>query len=376
MRPQLSSKIGTALVLIATGIGARAETVQVGGPLRPGYCRPPLHVLIRPAATSVYYSPAQIRHAYGFDQVTATGAGQTIGIVDAYGSPTIQSDLQTFTNTFGLPPANLQVIGNARGTSSGWAQETSLDVEWAHAIAPGAKILLSVAKSARTSDLVTAIDAAVNKGATVVSMSWGGSEFSGETSYDSHFNKSGVTFTAASGDNGPGVEWPAVSQYVIGVGGTSLFLDSNGNRISGEAAWSGSGGGVSAVVPRPSFQSGWQSAANRAMPDVSYVADPNTGVLVVYKGSLYIFGGTSVGTPQWAALIALANSGAGSTLGNGSANTLLYKAAQGTVQGDGNYEINATYFWDILVRGADPSDGYDSFLGIGSPVGNNLVPHL
>jgi subtilase family serine protease len=278
MRPQLSSKIGTALVLIAAGIGARAESVQIGGPLRPGYCRPPLHVLVRPAVTSVYYNPAQIRHAYGVDKVTATGAGQTIGIVDAYGSPTIQKDLQTFDNTFGLPAANLQIIGSAKGISSGWAQETSLDVEWAHAIAPGAKILLSVARSARTSDLVTAIDAAVNNGATVVSMSWGGPEFSSQTSYDSHFNKSGVSFTAASGDNGPGVEWPAVSPYVVGIGGTSLYLDSSGNRTSAEAAWSGSGGGISAVVQRPSFQNGWQSAANRAMPDVSYVADPNTGV--------------------------------------------------------------------------------------------------
>jgi subtilase family serine protease len=143
--------------------------------------------------------------------VAATGAGQTIGIVEAYGSPTIQSDLRTFTNTFGLPPANLQIIGTARGTSKGWAQETSLDVEWAHAIAPGAKILLSVARSARNSDLMAAVDAAVNNGATVVSMSWGGPEFSGETALDSHFNTSGVTFTAASGDNGPGVEWPAVS---------------------------------------------------------------------------------------------------------------------------------------------------------------------
>jgi subtilase family serine protease len=103
---------------------------------------------------------------------------------------------------------------------------------------------------------------------------------------------------------------------------------------------------------------------------------PTPAWLVVYKGSLYIFGGTSAGTPQWAGLIALANSGAGSSLGNGSANTLLYKAAQGTVQGDGKYEINSTYFWDISVGGTDPTDGYDSHLGLGSPVGNNLVPHL
>ncbi len=362
----------TALLFLGGNLGSWAQSVSVGGPLRPGYCRPPLHVLITPAATSGY-TPAQVRHAYGIDSLAANGTGQTIGIVDAYGSPKIGSDLQAFDNQFSLPAANLQVIGNGAGANSGWALETSLDVEWAHAIAPGAKILLSVAKSARTSDLLSAIDAAVKNGATVVSMSWGGSEFSGETTYDSHFNKAGVTFTASSGDNGPGVEWPSVSQYVIGVGGTSLYLDASGNRVATEAAWSGSGGGVSAYVAFPSFQNGWQTAPRRAVPDVCYLADPNTGVLVLSGGTWYIVGGTSVGAPQWAAIIALANQGK-TALSAAAANPTIYRMAQGSTAAP--YEINSTYFWDILVGGTDPAAGYDSYLGVGSPVANNLVPQL
>ena len=362
----------SAAILGAASLSTWAQSVQVGGPLRAGYCRPPLHVLLKPAVSSGY-TPAQVRHAYGVDSLSVTGTGQTIGIVDAYGSPGMANDLQAFDNQFSLPPANLQVIGNGAGNNSGWALETSLDVEWAHAIAPGAKILLSVARSARTSDLLAAVDAAVKNGATVVSMSWGGAEFPGETTYDSHFNKPGVTFTASSGDNGPGVEWPSVSQYVIGVGGTSLYLDASGNRTSAEAAWSGSGGGVSAFVAFPAFQNGWQSAPRRAVPDVCYLADPNTGVLVVKGGSWYIVGGTSVGAPQWAAIIALSNQGKPALSAVG-ANPAIYRAAQsGTVA---PYEINSSCFWDILVGGTDSSAGYDSYLGVGSPVANNLVPQL
>ncbi len=368
----LTGSSAAVLLYIGASSNGSAQSVQVGGPLRAGHCRPPLHILITPAATSGY-TPAQVRHAYGVDGLSVSGTGQTIGIVDAYGSPSLTTDLQGFTNQFGLPPANLQVIGRAAGSSSGWAIETSLDVEWAHAMAPGAKILLSVAKSSRISDLLSAVDAAVKNGATVVSMSWGGAEFASETSYDSHFNKADVTFTASSGDNGPGVEWPSCSQYVIGVGGTSLYLDSSGNRTATEAAWSGSGGGLSAYVPFPAFQSGWQSGPGRAVPDVCFLADPNTGVLVLSGGSWYIVGGTSVGAPQWAALIALSNQGK-SALSAAAANPVIYRAAQGSTATP--YEINSSYFWDILVGSTDPTAGYDAYLGVGSPVANNLVPQL
>src|SRR5581483_586607 len=210
---------------------------------------PPLHKAITPFASGgpTGYTPQQLRHAYGFDQVGATGAGQIIAIVDAYGSPTIQSDLNTFCAAFGIPSTTVQVYNpqGTPGTNSGWAGETSLDVEWAHAIAPDATIAVVASKSASTSDLLVAVDFAVHLGAKQVSMSWGGSEFSTESSTDFHFNVPGVAFFASAGDSGAGVEYPAASPFVVGVGGTTLHLDSS-NNISSETVWSGSGGGASA----------------------------------------------------------------------------------------------------------------------------------
>ena len=378
LTPLVIRSFGTTLVLAAAA-SLLAESIQVGGPLRPGHARPPLHVNASPS-TSVYYSPAQIRHAYGFDQLGATGAGQKIAIVDAYGNASIQSNLNTFCSQFGLSSTTVQILGSNPGTDKGWALETALDVEWAHAIAPGATIILSVASSSSTSDLLIAIDAAVNAGATVVSMSWGGSEFSGMSFYDGHFNKANVAFTASSGDSGAGVEWPAVSPYVVGVGGTTLTLDANNNRVS-ETAWSGSGGGISSYYGMPTFQSGWQTSGARGVPDVSYLADPNTGVLVYdsVNGGWYSVGGTSVGAPQWAAAIALANqlrlSGGSADLG--WANVPLYPLAQGSSTIP--YSVNPQYFYDVSSgnNGAySAAPPYDFVTGLGSPVANVLLPAL
>ena len=363
-----------------------AQIFRLGDLPSPGNAHQPLFVNFGPfkgsdngkgansAATSVYYTPAQIRHAYGFDQLTATGSGQTIAIIDAYGSSSIQSDLNTFCSDFNIASTTV-VIDYPQGkpiSNAGWAEETSLDVEWAHAIAPGAKIVLVAAKSASYTDLLGAVDYAVNTAhATVVSMSWGGSETSAETGngYDSHFNVPGVTFVASAGDSGEGVEWPAASPYVVGVGGTSLYLNPD-NSYSSESAWSGSGGGISAYESAPSWQSPWSGLLKRGVPDVSYLADPNTGVLVVYKGGLYVFGGTSVGAPQWAALVAL------SQVSLASANTTLYSVA-GTAD-----NINPSYFYDITTgnNGPDPDDyairGYDLVTGLGSPAALGLVSAL
>ena len=363
-----------------------AQIFDLGGSPTPGHARPPLFVNFGPfkgssngngansAATSVYYTPTQIRHAYGFDQLTATGSGQTIAIIDAYGSSTIQSDLNAFCSKFGIAPATV-VIDYPQGkplSNAGWAEETSLDVEWAHAIAPGAKIVLVAAKSASYTDLLGAVDYAVNTvHANVVSMSWGGSESSAETGngYDSHFNVPGVTFVASAGDSGEGVEWPAASPYVVGVGGTSLYLNPD-NSHSSESAWSGSGGGISAYEPAPPWQLAWSGlTSSRGVPDVSYLADPNTGVLVVYKGGLYVFGGTSVGAPQWAALVALSKASFNSA-------ATLYSAA-GTAN-----TIAPNNFYDITSgnNGPDLDDnaiaGYDLVTGLGSPAALGLVSAL
>lgn len=345
---------------------------------------PPIH--IKGNATSTYqngYAPSQIKSAYGVSQLSYTGAGETIAIVDAYGSPTIQSDLSTFDSQFGLPAANLTIAypnGKANKTNGGWALETSLDVEWAHALAPDAKIMLVVAKSASTSDLINAINYATSHGAQVVSNSWGGSEFSSEASYDSDFQHTGVVYTASAGDSGAGVEWPAASPYVLSVGGTSLTINSNGS-YGGETAWSSSGGGTSAYESRPAYQDNWTSVvgSQRGVPDIAWDANPSTGVAVYDstrdqgQSGWFEVGGTSVGAPSWAAMIALADQGRTSPLSNSDVMTQLYNLAGTT--GSSGYTTN---FHDITSgsNGNSALPGYDLVTGIGSPQINNLVPAL
>ncbi len=321
------------------------------------------------------YSVNQIRHAYGFDQLSLTGKGQTIAIVVAYGSPTLANDLAVFSQTYALPAATLQVYypqGKPPTIDSGWALETTLDVEWAHAIAPGANIVVVVANSASLSALLNAVDYAVSLGARQVSMSWGTNEFSTLGSQESHFNKPGVTFVAASGDSGSGVMWPAVSAYVVGVGGTTLQLDTAGNVLS-ELAWTGSGGGVSSYITRPSYQNGWNPYSGRGVPDVSYSANPYSGFPVYtsnYNGSAgwLNVGGTSCGAPQWAALFAIANSGRTTPLS--SVNTVLYSITSSAYTGD---------YRDIITGsngGYNASILYDFVTGLGSPVVAQIVPLL
>ena len=200
------------------------------------------------------YTPPQIQNAYGLNQirfsggkVVGNGAGQTIAIVTAYNDPNIKTDLAAFDSKFGLsaPPSfKVDNLGSAT-TNAGWALETSLDVEWAHSVAPGASIALVEAPSASLSDLLSAVNYASHQtGVSVVSMSWGMTEFLGESAYDSFFTTPGVTFVAASGDWGAwsGPMYPSVSPNVLAVGGTSLFLNLD-NSYNHESGWSGSGGG-------------------------------------------------------------------------------------------------------------------------------------
>lgn len=351
-----------------------------------GNAHPPIHVKNN-AATPTYqsgYSPSQLKKAYGLDKLTSTGSGQTIAIVDAYGSPTISTDLQTFDTQFGLSTGNLTIAypsGKPAKSDSGWALETAMDVEWAHAIAPNANILLVVAKSASTTDLLAAEDYATSHGAQVVSNSWGGSEFSGEGSYDSHFQHSGVVYIASSGDNGSGVSWPASSPDVLSVGGTNLQIDSTGTYL-GETGWSGSGGGTSTYESRPSYEDLWQSVVgtHRGNPDVSWDADPNTGV-AVYDSTLYngqkgwfVVGGTSLGSPCWAALVALADQGRTSPLTNINAITNLYNTAGST--NSSGYTSNYHDITSGSNGGYTAQSGYDMVTGIGSPKADVLIPEL
>jgi len=363
-------------LVVATYMDGQAGGIRHEEPLQ-RHARPPLHINAAPGGPT-YYGPAQIRHAYGVDTIPADGTGQTIAIVDAYGSPWVQEDLDTFCWYFDFPDSEVAVYypqGNPGGFDFGWASETALDVEWAHAIAPAASLVLVVAQSSAFTDLLGAVDYAVDVlGANVVSMSWSGDEFPEEVTLDGHFQKPGVTFVAASGDVGESVQYPAASPYVLSVGGTSPYLDGNGN-YSSESSWSGSSGGISVYEGLPYYQAGWLAATGRGVPDVSFVGDPNTGVEVIFGGFLFIFGGTSVGTPQWAGLMALANSLSGSERRDLPANAGVYALANL----DNGFTIDPTYFYDITSgsNGPDPDDfatpGYDLVTGLGSPVGQNLV---
>jgi subtilase family serine protease len=271
------------------------------------------------------FVPSQIRHAYGFDQVANQGAGQIIGIVDAYDDANAEADLGVFSAKFGLPACTtgngcftkLYETSRKPAANANWAIEISLDLQWAHAIAPQAKIILVEASTNNLSDLIASVDVAVKHGASAVSMSWTSGEISSERNLDNHFVASGVTFLAASGDTGFGVAYPAASPDVVAVGGTSLALDASGNYAS-ETAWSGSGGGQSAYEYEPLVQSQFpipdDSRGKRGLPDVSYNANPGTGYAIYDSIGIsgasgwFQVGGTSAATPQWAALVAIANS--------------------------------------------------------------------
>jgi subtilase family serine protease len=335
-------------------------------------------------------TPAQIRHIYSLDRISNLGQGQTIAIVDAFDDPNIFSDADTFDSQFMTTLNGSTSYYAAYGASStwltkvyasgsrppgdtGWGQEISLDVEWMHAIAPEAKIILVEAASNDLSDLLNADSVAVNQGATVISNSWGLNEYSGENNNDSVFSASGVTFVFSAGDSG-NQSYPAESPYVLSVGGTSLYHDSNYNWSS-EVGWSAGGGGVSGYESKPSYQSGL-SYSNRANPDVAYDADPSTGFAMYdsYNNNGWgQWGGTSVGAPQWSALIALANQGraaAHESPLDGLTQTLpaIYAMTTGTT---GTEDLNDVTSGSNGVGSAGP--GYDLVTGQGTPRRSDLV---
>lgn len=343
--------------------------------------RHPLHIKrmgiasVSPALGSGY-EPSQIQAAY---HLPSTGGSGTIVIVDAYNAPNIENDLSAFDNKFNIVPctkANGCLTVHFQGSSpppappplSNWDVEITIDVEWAHAIAPNAKILLYEANSSKPVDLLTGVDFGRNQSSTrSISMSWVTDEFSNESSFDTLFTASHpVAFFAASGDNGSHNSWPAVSSNVIAVGGTSLILNSD-NSVQSETAWSGSGGGDSSFEAEPSYQSSYnipQAKGMRGTPDVSLDADPEQSpYLVIFNGSLGAVGGTSVGTPIWAAM---------NTLNTKTiTNDLLYSNAKTQM---------SSYYRDITVGTngtcsfyCSAQVGYDYVTGLGTPI---LLPQL
>jgi subtilase family serine protease len=395
----LVTKLLAAAVLLSQPLFAQTpvklllSNSESGEPIsfmRPYYVMPAMPAGVAGPPSSAY-NPAQIRHAYGFDQIQNQGAGQVIGIVDAYDDPNIESDLAAFDQQFSLPACTSMngcfhkvFAGRMPPANVNWSVEMALDVEWAHAAAPQAKIVLVEAASNSLSDLLTAVNTAVANGASVVSMSWTSGEFSSESHYDNYFIASGVTYLAASGDMGTGANYPAASPDVVAVGGTTLTLDSHGN-YSSESAWSGSGGGLSAYEHEPLFQANfgipYDPHTYRGVPDVAYDANPATGYAVYDSYGMggsgwFQVGGTSAATPQWAALVAIADSMrvANRKARLSSADTSFYSIAK--------TNMNADYF--PVTHGSNgscgvwcnASTGYDYITGLGSPRANTLITAL
>jgi len=332
--------------------------------------KPPIHIYGKSSKVPIGITPSQIKKIYNLPE---NGGHGTIAIIGAYDNSSIEKDLIDFNKQFNLPECTVKnncfekhAMSSSIKANSNWNLETTLDVEWAHAIAPQAKILLVEATTPSGVNFLKAIDYAANrKDVVAVSMSWGGKEFPEEVSLDSHFqNNSGVVFFASSGDNGTGASWPASSPYVVGVGGTTLSLDKD-RSVKKETAWSGSGGGISVYEKEPSFQNDYSIAKNkgyRAIPDVAYDADPTSGFPIIHNSIWRTVGGTSAGAPQWAAL---------STLGSGATNANFYK--------DKASSNHATYFTDITsgTNGdcgyfCDARKHYDYVTGLGTPLTINF----
>lgn len=370
------------------------------------------------------YGPKQIRHAYGYDKLLAKGIdgrGSTIVIVDAFSAPSIRTDLHNFDQAFGLKDPKLNIIAPQGLTKFdyndpnqvGWSAEISLDVEWAHAIAPKATIDLVLAKSNDDRDIAKALKYVADKGlGDVVSQSYGEAEqcslvnLKAQHEIFAKMNRNGTTVFASAGDEGAaepscdGSTWvkaastPASDPAVTGVGGTALYANGKTGAYQSETVWNepdyavAGGSGLSSVFTEPSFQRSVQHTGKRSVPDVSYNGAVNEGVIVAWSeaggsGLFYVFGGTSAGSPQWAATAALAKQQAGHRLGN--INPWLYhltsevgvsklfhditKGNTSVVEADANNH-------PVSITGVSARKGWDFATGFGSPKANVLVPFL
>jgi subtilase family serine protease len=327
---EMTNDLGTSEDALVAG-----EAAVCPGPISAGSARCHAHVLVnrhgKPVSTPSTpsgYGPADLASAYNLPSQAGSSwswNGKVVAVVDAYDAPTAEADMNVYRKQFGLPPCTtasgcFTKVGQTGTASlprsnSGWAQETSLDLDMVSAVCANCKIVLVEASSASLVNLGTSVNTAVSKfHADVVSNSYGGSEYSGEVNDEqTYYNHPGTVITVSSGDSGYGVEFPAASQYVVSVGGTSLSK-SNSSRGWSETVWNhggAPGSGCSAYVTKPSWQND-SGCAQRTVADVSAVADPYTGVAVydstAYRGSSgwMVFGGTSAAAPIVGAIYALA----------------------------------------------------------------------
>jgi kumamolisin len=348
-----------------------------------------LRVLVVPdtaaSTASQYNTPPSLRAIY---HLPASGGSNAIAIVDAYHYPTSLADFNSFSKYFGLPVESSTVPTAANNRAfqvvyapgyqpqsggnyiASWNLESALDIQWAHAMAPNAKIYLIEAASDSTADLDYAVRvAAMQPGVKEVSMSWGGSEASFEAMfYDSLFTAPGVVYFAAGGDSSDEMEYPAASPNVVSCGGTTVNRNAAGVFLS-ESGWNDTGCGPSAYEPRPAFQTKVASVvgAKRGVSDLAFDADPNTGVYVFDSTPLWgetgwwILGGTSVASPALAGVANLAASANGFAANTAAEEARIYGSLG-----------NPSAFRDVTsgTDGKYPCKvGYDFVTGVGTPLG-------
>jgi subtilase family serine protease len=369
------------------------------------------------------YGPDQIRGAYDIQSVLnggTDGAGQTIVIVDAFQSPTLTTDLKAWDAVWGIPDPTLNIFAPDGLTpfvvtdpnQVGWSSEISLDVEWAHAIAPGATIDLVLAKSNQDADILSVTKYAVDHNlGSVISQSFGEAEACADPQLlvEEHAifeaaSDQGMTLFASSGDQGAAqpscdgkslmlsASTPASDPQVTGVGGTHLLADANTGAYGSESVWNddfgAGGGGFSVVYRRPGFQAPLQdNNKQRGVPDVAYDGDVRGGVLGAWSVlcgiavncgptnvGFFVFGGTSAGSPQWAGIIALADQKGGHRLG--AINTSLYHIGKSDAYGSAFHDVTAGDNSFGGVKGVTAAPGWDAATGLGTPDVANLIPLL
>ena len=379
------------------------------------------------------YGPAQIQAAYGYSGLLASGidgSGKTIVIVDAFSNPYIAGDLGLEDASFGLPaPPSFTTLAEPNavpafdpndGNQVGWAEEITLDVEWAHVMAPGANIVLAEARSNNDADLLATTKYVVDHHiGDVISQSFGEAESCMDPSLLAQQHalfakavREGYTIFASSGDSGAAqfncdgtgaieaASTPASDPNVTAVGGTTLNADGETGSYIGETAWTEilgcnppaidypfdvncSGGGFSTIYGRPSWQASQVKSHARGVPDVAYNAGVNGGVLTVCSvctggtPAYFLFGGTSAGSPQWAALIADADQMAGHDLGN--IDRALYQIGQAPPHAAADLHDVVTGNNDVAEiggQGYDAGPGWDPVTGLGTPNAANLLPAL
>jgi subtilase family serine protease len=365
--------LGVALFL--PGVAQAERDRKVCGPEVTGFARCFALVEVNAkgtaaaAATPTGLNPVDLRSAYALTTSTTAGTGKTIAIVDAFDDPNAAANLSVYRAQFGIPACTttsgcFRKVDQNGGTTYpggnvGWGQEISLDLDMASAICPNCKILLVEARTSSIANLGTAVNTAARLGATVISNSYGGGEFSAETSYETaYYHHPGIAVVASSGDSGFGVQFPAASRYVTAVGGTTLNRATNARGWS-ETAWSGAGSGCSAFEPKPTWQHD-VGCARRSVADVSADADPRTGVSVydTYgSGGWLKFGGTSVAAPIIGGVYAL--NGAPATFGS---NPYAHPTALFDVIGGSNGSCGGSYLCTAVA-------GYDGPTGLGTPRG-------